>query len=44
MDMMLRFDFMDCDGVALKLTIDGLIQKFSQTSGEEFSNDRALLS
>ncbi|MBQ1212631.1 MAG: beta-Ala-His dipeptidase [Clostridia bacterium] len=24
MDMMLRFDFMDCDGVALKLTIDGL--------------------
>lgn len=26
-----------------KLTVDDLIQKFSQTSGEEFSNDRALL-
>ena len=26
-----------------KLTVDALIQKFSQTSGEEFSNDRALL-
>ena len=25
------------------LTIDDLIQKFSQTSGEEFANDRALL-
>lgn len=25
------------------LTVDMLIQKFSQTSGEEFSNDRALL-
>ena len=27
-----------------KLTVDALIEKFSQTSGEEFSNDRALLS
>ena len=27
-----------------KLTVDALVQKFSQTSGEEFSNDRALLS
>ncbi len=26
------------------LTVDALIQKFSQTSGEEFANDRALLS
>lgn len=26
-----------------KLTIDDLLRKFSQTSGEEFSNDRALL-
>ncbi len=25
------------------LTVDALIQKFSQTSGEQFSNDRALL-
>ena len=25
------------------LTVDALIQKFSQTSGQEFSNDRALL-
>lgn len=25
------------------LTVDALIQKFSQTSGEEFANDRALL-
>ena len=27
-----------------KLTVDALVEKFSQTSGEEFSNDRALLS
>ena len=27
-----------------KLTVDALVQKFSQTSGEEVSNDRALLS
>ena len=27
-----------------KLTVDALIEKFSQTSGEEFSNDRTLLS
>ena len=27
-----------------KLTVDELVQKFSQTIGEEFSNDRALLS
>lgn len=27
-----------------KLTVEALIEKFSQTSGEEFSNDRALLS
>lgn len=26
------------------LTVDALVQKFSQTSGEEFANDRALLS
>ena len=26
------------------LTVDSLIEKFSQTSGEEFANDRALLS
>ncbi len=26
------------------LTVDALIQKFSQTSGQEFANDRALLS
>ena len=26
-----------------KLTVEALIQKFSQTSGEEFANDRALL-
>ncbi len=26
------------------LTVEALVQKFSQTSGEEFSNDRALLS
>ena len=26
-----------------KLTVDDLIKKFSQTSGEEFANDRALL-
>jgi len=27
-----------------KLTVEALVQKFSQTSGEEFTNDRALLS
>ena len=27
-----------------KLTVDALIEKFSQTSGQEFANDRALLS
>lgn len=27
-----------------KLTVEALIEKFSQTSGEEFSNDRTLLS
>ena len=27
-----------------KLTVEALIEKFSQTSGEEFANDRALLS
>ncbi|MBQ9080973.1 MAG: ABC transporter ATP-binding protein [Clostridia bacterium] len=27
-----------------KLTVDALIEKFSQTSGEEFANDRTLLS
>ena len=26
------------------LTVDALIKKFSQTSGREFANDRALLS
>ena len=26
------------------LTVDALVKKFSQTSGEEFANDRALLS
>ena len=26
------------------LTVDALIRKFSETSGKEFSNDRALLS
>ena len=26
------------------LTVDALVAKFSQTSGEEFANDRALLS
>ena len=26
-----------------KLTVESLIQKFSETSGKEFSNDRALL-
>ncbi|MBQ8849163.1 MAG: ABC transporter ATP-binding protein [Clostridia bacterium] len=26
-----------------KLTVDALVQKFSETSGKEFSNDRALL-
>ena len=27
-----------------KLTVEALVEKFSQTSGEEFTNDRALLS
>jgi putative ABC transport system ATP-binding protein len=27
-----------------KLTVEALVEKFSQTSGEEFSNDRTLLS
>lgn len=27
-----------------KLTVEALVEKFSQTSGEEFANDRALLS
>ena len=27
-----------------KLTVDALVEKFSQTSGQEFASDRALLS
>lgn len=33
-----------CGEEKKNLTVDALIQKFSQTSGQEFANDRALLS
>ncbi len=39
-----RIIFEACGEEKKKLTIDDLMKKFSQTSGQEFSNDRTLLS